>query len=249
MSEYTINILTYNIHKGFDIYNRDFILHKIRDQLHSLDVDIIFLQEILGQHQHHETRIINWPKVSQFEYLADQLWPYYAYGKNAIYDHGHHGNAILSKYSIEEWQNINVSRFRSASRSLLHGVVRLPDDRRLHLICVHLDLIGFERQRQFTVLERYINETIPLNEAIILAGDFNDWNSRLGLRLESRLCMHEVFRLKQGKYARTFPSTLPVLQMDRIYFRGLNLLECECFNSPPWKKLSDHSPLYAKFDI
>lgn len=250
MSDNTIKVLTYNIHKGFDIYNSDFVLHKIRDQLHSIDVDIVFLQEILGEHQQHAAIMVDWPKVSQFEYLADQIWPHYAYGKNAIYEKGHHGNAILSKHSIEQWQNINVSRFRRASRSLLHGLVKLPGvDCHLHLICVHLELIGFERRRQLSILERYINESIPASEPIILAGDFNDWNGRMGLRLESDLKMQEAFRLKHGRYARTFPSNLPFLQMDRIYFRGLNMIESECFNAPPWKSLSDHSPLYAKFDI
>ena len=250
MNKQSIRILTYNIHKGFDIYNRDFVLHKIRERLHSIDVDVIFLQEILGQHRQHEVSIKDWPQASQFEYLADQIWPHYAYGKNAIYEKGHHGNAILSKFSIQQWQNINVSRFQRASRSLLHGVIHFPDvDSPLHLICVHLELVDFERQRQLAVLIRYINESIPAEEPIIVAGDFNDWSGRSGVRLESELKMKEVFRVKHGKHARTFPSSLPVLKMDRIYYRGLNALECECFNKPPWKSLSDHSPLYAKFDI
>ncbi len=37
---------------------------------------------------------------SQFAFLADEIWPHFAYGKNAIYSAGHHGNAILSKHPI-----------------------------------------------------------------------------------------------------------------------------------------------------
>jgi endonuclease/exonuclease/phosphatase family metal-dependent hydrolase len=44
-----INILTYNIHKGFDRFNRDFVLHKIKDQLHEAEVDVVLLQEIQGR--------------------------------------------------------------------------------------------------------------------------------------------------------------------------------------------------------
>jgi len=250
MDSFTIKVLTYNIHKGFDLFNREFVLHKIRDQLQMADVDVVYLQEILGQHQQHEARIVGWPEVPQFEFLADQLWPHYAYGKNAIYSKGHHGNAILSKYPIEQFKNINVSRFRRASRSLLHGSIQLPDvDLRLHLICVHLELIGFERSRQLNILKYYINESISDNEPIILAGDFNDWSGRMGLQFESDLAMQEVFRSKQGKYARTYPSNRPMLRMDRIYFRGMKLLECECFRDHPWKRMSDHLPLYAKFQI
>jgi endonuclease/exonuclease/phosphatase family metal-dependent hydrolase len=250
MGNSTFKILTYNIHKGFNLFNREFVLHQIREQLQKVDVDLVFLQEIHGQHSQHETRISGWPETSQFEFLADQIWPHYAYGQNAIYSHGHHGNAILSKYNIEQWQNINLSRFRRASRSLLHGIINIPAlDLPLHLICVHMDLIGFERNRQLKSLEVYIKESIPKNEAMILAGDFNDWNSRMGLRLETDLNIREVFHKTHGKYAKTFPSNFPVLPMDRIYYKGLKLIECECYKGQPWKKLSDHSPLYAKFEI
>ena len=245
-----LKVLTYNIHKGFNRRNREFVLHKIRQQLEAIDVDIVFLQEIQGRHYHHERRIDGWPAVSQFEYLADNLWPHFAYGKNAIYDKGHHGNAILSKYAIDEWSNINLSRFRRASRSLLHGVVRLPENNTsLHLICVHLELVGFERKRQIDVLRRYMHDHIGSDEAVILAGDFNDWNGRMGRRLEWQLMMQEAFRSSRGHCAKTFPSIRPMLKMDRVYFRQLQLLDCQCLGHHPWHELSDHLPLYAQFKI
>lgn len=243
-----LRVLTYNIHKGFSRYNRDFVLHEIKTQLEATDVDIVFLQEIHGQQQKHESRIRQWPEESQFEFLADQLWPHYAYGKNAIYSHGHHGNAILSKHGFKHWDNINLSRFRRASRSLLHGIIELDDDKtRLHLICVHLEVIGFERKRQYGILKKFIEQSIPASDPIIIAGDFNDWNSRTGLLIESELGMGEAFRCKHNQYSKTFPAWLPLLRMDRIYFRNLNLLDCERLNSKPWHSLSDHLPLYAKF--
>ena len=250
MAPFTFKVLTYNIHKGFDIYNRQFVLHQIREQLRSVNVDIVFLQEIHGVHEQHETRVDGWPEVAQFEFLADQIWTHYAYGKNAIYNAGHHGNAILSKYPIEKWKNINVSLWRRASRSLLHGVVRDPQTgHHLHVICVHLGLMGFERSRQLGILTKYIDKTIATDAPLILAGDFNDWHGRLGRRLEADLALQEAFRLSHGRYARTWPAHWPVLQMDRIYFRGLKLDECKCYNGQPWKQLSDHSPLYAKFEF
>ena len=243
-----LKVLTYNIHKGFDRYNRNYILHAMRHHLQRVDVDVIFLQEVLGHHQQHEVWVPKWPLISQFEYLADQLWPHYAYAKNAIYSKGHHGNAILSKYAISEWKNVNVSRIKKASRSLLHGIIRLPDtDSSLHLICVHLELVGFERTRQIGILKTYIDSVIPAGEPIILAGDFNDWNGRAGVRLEAALGMEEVIRSTRGQYAKTYPSHWPLLRMDRIYFRGAKLLNSACFNDPPWKTMSDHLPLYACF--
>lgn len=245
-----IKILTYNIHKGFDRYNRDFVLHKIKDQLKDAEVDVVLLQEIQGRHFHHETQISTWPDVSQFEFLADSIWPHYAYGKNAIYRKGHHGNAILSKFVIAEWNNLNLSRFQRASRSLLHGRVELPDSANpLHLLCVHLDLIGFERKRQIRELKRYIDSTIDIDDPVILGGDFNDWHGRLGRSLEAQLGMREAFSQLNGKCAKTFPSHRPMLRMDRIYFRGIDLLDSYCLERQPWDELSDHLPLYAQFTI
>ena len=245
-----INILTYNIHKGFDRYNLDFVLHKIKEHLQNAEVDIVLLQEIQGRHFHHESRISAWPDVSQFEFLADSIWPHYAYAKNAIYRKGHHGNAILSKFEISDWTNLNLSRFQRASRSMLHGKVELPEGRGpVHLLCVHLDLIGFERKRQIRELKLYIESTIDDSEPVILGGDFNDWHGGLGKSLESQLGMQEAYRELNGHYAKTFPSHWPMLRMDRIYFRGINLVNSFRMERHPWDELSDHLPLYARFTL
>ncbi|MDJ0776291.1 MAG: endonuclease/exonuclease/phosphatase family protein [Gammaproteobacteria bacterium] len=246
----TVDILTYNIHKGFDRFNRDFVLHRIRDQLREARVDIVLLQEIQGRHYRHETQIHSWPEVSQFEFLADSIWPHYAYGKNAIYRKGHHGNAILSKYNISEWNNLNLSRFRRASRSLLHGRIDLEGGRGpIHLLCVHLDLLGFERKRQLRELRRYMDIEIGPRDPVIIGGDFNDWHGGLGRMLESQLGMSEAFREAEGTYAKTFPSHLPMLRMDRIYFRNIRLLQARRLERRPWSDLSDHLPLLARFAL
>ncbi|MGH8119247.1 MAG: hypothetical protein ACRESK_01380 [Gammaproteobacteria bacterium] len=38
MDPFTIKVLTYNIHKGFDIYHRQFVLHLVREQLQAVNV-------------------------------------------------------------------------------------------------------------------------------------------------------------------------------------------------------------------
>ena len=247
MTASSIRVLTYNIHKGFNFANRRFVLHEMREHLHIINVDIVFLQEILGAHDYHQKKIYNWPLASQLEFLADQLWPHMAYGKNAIYQAGHHGNAILSKYPFSRWENVNLSSFRRASRSLLHGVICIPGiDRPVHVICVHLDMIGMERKRQHKILSRHIDDLVPADEPLILAGDFNDWNQQLGRQLEADLGLHEAFYYIHGRYAKTYPVSWPVLSMDRIYFRNLSFIECTCLDTQPWKSLSDHAPLYAQ---
>lgn len=247
MTAVNLKVMTYNIHKGFSFANRKFVLHQMREQLQAADVDLVFLQEIQGEHKHHAAKLTGWPAESQFEFLADQLWPHYAYGKNALYDAGHHGNAILSKFPFVQWENINVSTLRFASRSLLHGIIDLPGVNRLHAICIHFDLLAHERRRQVNVLVERIHEHVPDSEPLILAGDFNDWRGQIGRQLQLDLGLVDAFRQLHGKQAVSFPAVLPFLPVDRIYYRGLELTDCQCLSGSPWGRLSDHLPLTAEF--
>lgn len=250
MTAISLRVLTYNIHKGFSAGNRRFVLEQIREELRQADVDIVFLQEIQGRHIVRERKVVDWPSESQFEYIADQVWSHYAYAKNAIYNAGHHGNAILSKYPFVHWENLRFPTLRPASRSLLHGIVEMPERQmKLHVICVHLDFLPNLRKRQLRKLNTHIRERVPQDEPLILAGDFNDWHGQVSRQLASDLGLNEIFYTMQGKYARTFPSWWPFIPVDRIYYRGIKPVECACFRHHPWYKLSDHSPLYAKFEI
>jgi endonuclease/exonuclease/phosphatase family metal-dependent hydrolase len=248
MDSVPLKILTYNIHKGFSTGNRRFVLHQIREQLRHANVDVVFLQEIQGEHSVRRNQIHNWPTQSQFEFLADSIWSHYAYGKNAIYDSGHHGNAILSKFPFMRWDNINVSSMRSASRSLLHGEIRIGS-RLLHVVCIHFDLIAYHRERQLKILSEYLAAQIPQDQPVIVAGDFNDWREDAGRFIAKELGLTEIFQHTTGRYARTFPSWLPMLPIDRIYYRGVKPMECARYNQAPWHQLSDHTPLYASFEL
>jgi len=250
MSETSIKILTYNIHKGFSTGNRCFTLHDIKESLRYVDADVLLLQEVHGERTISKNRFDDWPNNQQFDFLADQVWQHQAYGKNAIYESGNHGNAILSKYPFVHWENIDVSFMRTASRSLLHGIIHLPGiEQEMHIICVHLGLFGHERASQLSILADRISSHIPADDPLIIAGDFNDWRCRAERYLHQSLGVREVFKSTGGAYARTFPSVLPVLSMDRIYFRGLNIVQCQRLHDQRWDRLSDHTPLLAEFSF
>lgn len=246
----TFKVLTYNIHKGFNSTNRNFILHGIKESIRQVDADLVLLQEIHGERNISKNRFDDWPSNNQFEFLADEIWHHQAYAKNAIYKSGHHGNAILSKYPIIEWENIDVSLMQSASRSLLHGTIELTETRQhVHVICVHLGLFGMERRQQLSRLVSRIDSHVPHDAPLVIAGDFNDWLGRAERHFTHDLDVHEVFRRSAGSYARTFPAWLPILSMDRIYTRGLDLVGCKRLHGNPWRKLSDHIPLMAEFKL
>jgi len=244
-------VLSYNIHKGFTARNRDFVLREIREAIRKVHPDFVFLQEVLGEHSGHSRRIHKWPLESQFEYMADSLWPHFAYGKNAIYDEGHHGNAILSKYPILEWENEDVSTTSYERRGLLHAVVRPSNEKPpIHLVCVHFGLFETDRQLQARRLCTRLKKKVGSSEPVIVAGDFNDWGLRLTPLFQKEIGMKEAYYVRHHRHARTFPARLPVLRLDRVYYLGdhFKVKTASCLHKEPWKHLSDHAPLLVDFE-
>lgn len=241
------HILTVNIHKGFTFFNRRFILHELRDAVHAVGADIVFLQEVLGSHDMHAARIPNWPASSHYEFLADTMWSNYAYGRNAVYPDGHHGNALLSKFPIVRHENRDVSIGGHEERGMLHCVCVIPErGLELHAICVHLGLQESHRARQIELLCEMVHDEIPPEAPLVVAGDFNDWRMRGHYQLEHCTGMREVFVHNQGRAARTFPARLPMLRLDRIYVRNARVHRPIVLPGRPWSHLSDHAPLAAE---
>ena len=239
-------VLTVNIHKGFTALNRRFILPELREAVRSVGADMVFLQEIHGTHEQHPQRYSDWPKMPQYEFLADSIWPQFAYGRNAVYPHGDHGNALLSKFQIIRHDNLDISQSGHENRGLLHCVLRLPGSgQQVHAICIHLGLREVHRQQQLRLLEQRISE-IPADAPVVVAGDFNDWRQRADL---SQSGLEEVFVQTQGKPARTFPARLPLLALDRIYVRNLKVHNPQVLTTRPWSHLSDHVPLSVEIEL
>jgi endonuclease/exonuclease/phosphatase family metal-dependent hydrolase len=247
-----LQVATYNIHKGLSMFNRRLVIHELREQLRALGADIVFLQEVLGLNDRHAARHGDWPAEPQYEFLADTVWRDYAYGRNAVYDHGHHGNAILSRYPIHRWDNQDVSAHRFERRGLLHCEVLLPGwDRVLHCVCVHLALTARSRSRHLDRLRQRIERLVPPDAPLIVAGDFNDWHwrHRATHELAHPLNMQEAFELAMGLPARSFPAVLPVFRLDRIYVRGFRVDRVHVHHGPQWARISDHAVLTTTLEL
>lgn len=242
-----LKVLSYNIHKGFALGNREFTLPAIRDAVAELQPDVVFLQEVLGKHDKHARRYKSWPALPQYEYIARDVWPHIAYGKTAVYDHGHHGNAILSKYPIVSYENIDISTNPVETRGLLHVVLDVAGARNpVHCVCVHLNLLRRGREQQLRQICSRIVTSVGPTDPVIVAGDFNDWQRRASGILTRELGVKEVFFNLHGQYAMTFPTKYPLLTLDRVYSRGLSAIGGQILLGEPWDGLSDHAPLLAE---
>ncbi|MBL8993016.1 MAG: endonuclease/exonuclease/phosphatase family protein [Spirochaetia bacterium] len=237
----SLRILSFNIHKGFDAGNTRFVLGLVRREIREVGADLVFLQEVSGENR----RITDRAFEPQFEFLADGVWSHFAYGKNAVTQIGHHGNAILSRFPIVAHHNLDLSTNRFEKRGLLHAAIRLSDGSTLHALSLHLNLFERSRQVQVGKVVRYLAEKIDPRDKIILAGDFNDWRERISHRMKNEAGLNEAFQVLHGRHARTFPSFFPILHLDRIYFRGFEAREAKRLHGPQWKKLSDHLAVTA----
>jgi endonuclease/exonuclease/phosphatase family metal-dependent hydrolase len=250
MDHTRLHIVTYNIHKGFSQFHRHLMVHELRERLRELGPDIVFLQEVQGLHSRNAERCEDWPYKPQHEFLAEDVWQSTAYGGNVVYGHGHHGNAILTRFPIEHSHNQDVTHFRFERRGLLHCTIHLPGQTRpLHCVCVHLSMFAPSRRRQLDALAGCIEGIADPGSPLIIAGDFNDWRNDADELLAHRLGMTEVFGGAFGSLdspGRSFPSKRPLLRLDRIYVRGFTVELAEMHSGAPWSKISDHAALSAQ---
>jgi endonuclease/exonuclease/phosphatase family metal-dependent hydrolase len=248
-----IKILSYNIHKGFDWKNKNYFLNEMKDFIRSSQADLVFLQEVVGKNEKYKGQgLID----EQFEFLADEIWPHFSYGHNAVYDHGHHGNLILSKFPIETFENIDISTNKYERRGLLICKIKLPSEGEpqfLYAACSHLNLLHGGRLLQYQKIKVQILSLDAEGQPFIIAGDFNDWNKKCADVFEGDLKMHEVHKSMFGHFARTFPSALPLLCLDRIYVKNVDVKKVQVLGPKRsdnfFEHLSDHRPLYCEVEI
>ena len=245
MMDHAFRVLTLNIHKGFAVGPRRLVLNSIRELLRDSQANLVFLQEVVGVNRKHERKQPRWPDDSQLEYLADTVWTHHAYGKNAIYQHGHHGNAILSEHPFTWWNNIDVSLLTFSQRGFIHGVI----DPGVHVICTHFGLFERERRQQVMRLISHIQNDIPEEAPLVIAGDFNDWRRQSHRTLKDSLGMQEAHELLHGHCADTYPAFFPILPMDRIYLRGFRVKSCDSLAGDHWRNFSDHQALVADLEL
>jgi len=245
-----LEVVSYNIHKGLGVGNLRVALSQMRDALHALAADLVLIQEVVGSHRGHARRFADWPTVAQFEFLADNMWPHVAYGRNAVYSGGDHGNAILSRHPIAWHENIDISLNPLERRGILHAVVEPPGlAAPLHVCCTHLNLLHGQRKRQLERLAQRVRSAVPAHCPLIIGGDFNDWRTWATGALARSIGVEEAYVARHGRHARTFPGWHPMLALDRIYVRGLPVTRARVLDGPPWRTLSDHLAVHAELRL
>ena len=90
-----------------------------------IDADIVFLQEVQDRNERLATHARLSRSGTQLDFLATGAYEHRAYGMNAVYPHGHHGNAILSRHRDRATTPTTTSQtMLLEKRGLLHAVTR-----------------------------------------------------------------------------------------------------------------------------
>lgn len=239
-----LRIATYNIHKGVQGLGpvRRLEIHNLGHAVEQLDADVVCLQEVRKLHRREEQYFTRWPELPQAEFLCPEGY-FPVYQTNARTKHGEHGNALLSRWPVVSQGHEDMSDHRFEQRGLLH--VELKIKRRLvHVIVLHLGLIAGSRGRQVEQMAQFIEREIPRREPVLVAGDFNDWGGKLRPIMNGH-----GFKDFLGERVATYPSRLPLTQLDYVYARGLKPVGIQVPRGRIWWRMSDHLPLIAEFSL
>jgi endonuclease/exonuclease/phosphatase family metal-dependent hydrolase len=225
----TIRVLTWNVHGcvGRDgVHDPD----RVARVLEAAQPDISALQEIDSR-----TRAAAHDPFSYFGELFG--WTTVSARTLSAKD-GHYGHIVLSRWPIESLGEIDLSMRWSEPRKAIVGAIQAPGAR-LIVIAVHLGLWPFERRKQFARLRERI-ATIAERPLIVL-GDFNDFPRLLNRRALSG-------SVAATPRLATYPSRLPLLPLDRIWFSPpLGLVTAATLNDA--EHVSDHLPLVASLRL
>jgi endonuclease/exonuclease/phosphatase family metal-dependent hydrolase len=196
-----------------------------------LDVEIIALQEVLRPFDAEDP----------LEVLADELGLHLTSVSTRVHRHGELRNAILSRWPMTSAFTIDLSLSRLEQRSAI--VTQFEGGgASVSIVSTHLALVDRTRKRQVQSLL----DDERLQGAAILLGDMNAWR-----RCPATRTLEREFTILHHNRAwpPSFPSTRPVLALDRIYARGANVRSLRSHDTPAARKASDHLPVLATVDL
>jgi endonuclease/exonuclease/phosphatase family metal-dependent hydrolase len=235
-----MRLVTYNIHKGREATGatKDDIDRLCR-ALAAYEADVILCQEVFHDAQ---------GRSSQSAALAHGLGMAAYYAPNAVRLRGHHGNATFTTWPVEHWENFDLSTNILERRGVLYVRAALSSNP-LHLFNVHLGLNHRQRRSQLKRIQILIASLCPRDEALVLAGDFNDWHGRIDKVIVGDLGLKNALAHLPQPERRTWHARRPLLSLDRIYVRGLVVRRAERLVGEPWRRLSDHLPLGVDLQV
>lgn len=230
-------IATYNIHKGRGMDGR-IRIERVARVLESIHGDIVALQEVVSREG---------PSIEEHQagYLAERFGYYYAIGETRKYRGGVYGNVTLSRWKFERTRHADLSVSGREERGVLRTDIRLGRQL-VHVFNIHLGTGHLERRKQARrLIEPGLLKAMDITGPRIVLGDFNEWTRGLVSRTLAAE-FHLTDLRAHLRRSRAYPSGLPLLHLDHIYYDHHFQVESARFlRSRSSLIASDHLPLVA----
>ena len=233
----TLKVMTFNIQHGRGMDN-NVDVERIAYVLIEAGIDIAALQEV-------DIDTERSGRIDILQELSDKTGLKYAvFGKNLEFEGGEYGNAILSRYPIQNKQNIHFKNISGEQRGVLAAVIKIREHQILFLN-THLDHTINNDSERVLYAEKIRDEILPFYEesSILLAGDLNDVpGSRMYQIINMRLKDSWINAGSGNGF--TIPVTEPDRRIDYIFYSGdIKPEDAEVIQT----EASDHLPLVVKF--
>jgi endonuclease/exonuclease/phosphatase family metal-dependent hydrolase len=152
------------------------------------------------------------------------------------------GNALLTRLPLLDVHRLDLSIATREPRGAVAATLDLGQGRLLHVLAAHLGLRLGDRRFQVRQILDYLDSV--RNEFVVVLGDFNDW-------LPGRSAAHVMdHRLGRPPRRASFPTSWPVLPLDRIWVRPrTRLRRIFVHASSLARRASDHLPVVAELDL
>jgi endonuclease/exonuclease/phosphatase family metal-dependent hydrolase len=225
-------VATYNVHRWTGINGRmrpeparaGFVIAE-------LEADVIALQEVLRPFGGEDP----------LEALADALGLHVAFAATRVHKRGELGNAILSRTPIAGVSMMDLTFSRLEQRVAVAAQFECEGGT-VDVVATHLALGDRTRHRQVRSL---LDHPKLRDRPTLLLGDMNAWRRCPATRaLEDELDSHH-----NRAWPASFPAARPVLALDRIYTRSVEVLDIGAHSSRAARRASDHLPIVARVRI
>jgi endonuclease/exonuclease/phosphatase family metal-dependent hydrolase len=237
-----IRVATYNIHKGRGLDGHTSV-ERIARVLEGIDADIVALQEVVS----HEGPSI---EDHQANYLAKRFGYFHVIGETRKHKGGVYGNVTLSRFSFAKTLHVDLSVPGREERGVLRTDIRLSPHLVVHVFNAHLGTGHLERRKQAKrLLDHDLLKALDISGSRIMLGDFNEWTRGLVTHTLAREFHLTDLRVHLRRL-RAYPSGLPLLSLDHIYYDHHFHVERAHFSRNRYSLLaSDHLPLVADMSI
>ncbi len=232
-----LRLVTWNIHKGIGRDGR-YRLERVIQVLGDLQADVVCLQEV-------DEGVVRSRYESQARRLADELgYPHAALGLNVRVGQGGYGNLLLSRHPLEDVRNVDLTVPPKKRRGGLVARVAHGDSRGWLVANVHLGLMHIERKIQVRRLLEHLLEGAARGQPLVIAGDWNEWRSRLVRTVAQERGFHVARTDGRPDSHKTFPSYRPIVSLDKILYKDpVRCHHVACVLDDVTRVASDHLPL------